>query len=164
MKNYSEEKKEAVLKQLLPPNNHSPQEVSKRERLALSTIYKWRNEARAQGRCLPDSDAQGSHQWSSQDRFAAVVESATMNSEQRAEYCRRRGLYPTQLNEWRQDCERAGDYAQQLQGGDRSVGNRQQQRIRELEKELRRKESALAETAALLTLSKKARAIWGGEV
>jgi transposase len=33
--------------------------------------------------------------------------------------------------------------------------------VRELERELRRKEKALAETAALLTLSKKARAIWG---
>jgi len=32
---------------------------------------------------------------------------------------------------------------------------------KQLERELRRKEKALAETAALLTLSKKARAIWG---
>ena len=31
------------------------------------------------------------------------------------------------------------------------------------QRELQRKEKALAETAALLTRSKKARAIWGGE-
>ena len=36
-------------------------------------------------------------------------------------------------------------------------------RIRELEKELRRKDKALAETAALLVLKKKANAIWGDE-
>jgi hypothetical protein len=35
------------------------------------------------------------------------------------------------------------------------------QRIKELERELRRKEKALAETAALLALKKKARDIWG---
>jgi hypothetical protein len=34
---------------------------------------------------------------------------------------------------------------------------------RELESELRRKEAALAETAALLVLSKKARRLWGDE-
>ena len=37
----------------------------------------------------------------------------------------------------------------------------EQKRIRELEKDLRRKEKALAETAALLVLRKKAAAIWG---
>jgi hypothetical protein len=36
-------------------------------------------------------------------------------------------------------------------------------RVRELERELRRKEKALAETAALLVLKKKAAAIWGDE-
>ena len=40
-------------------------------------------------------------------------------------------------------------------------GDAQGQRIRALEAELRRKESALAETAALLVLKKKAQAIWG---
>jgi hypothetical protein len=34
-------------------------------------------------------------------------------------------------------------------------------RIRQLEKELQRKEKALAETAALLVLRKKVQAIWG---
>ena len=37
----------------------------------------------------------------------------------------------------------------------------QQKRIAALEKELRRKEAALAEAAALLVLKKKADAIWG---
>jgi hypothetical protein len=36
-------------------------------------------------------------------------------------------------------------------------------RIKALERELRRKDQALAETAALLVLQKKVRAIWGDE-
>ncbi len=36
-----------------------------------------------------------------------------------------------------------------------------ERRIKELERELRQKEKALAETAALLVLRKKAQAIWG---
>ncbi len=43
-------------------------------------------------------------------------------------------------------------------GAVRSV---EQRRILELERELRRKDAALAETAALLVLKKKAQAIWG---
>ena len=35
--------------------------------------------------------------------------------------------------------------------------------MRELEKQLRRKDKALAEAAALLVLQKKAQAIWGDE-
>ena len=37
----------------------------------------------------------------------------------------------------------------------------ERQRVKELERELRRKEKALAETAALLVLRKKMEAIWG---
>jgi len=68
-----------------------------------------------------------------------------------AAYCRERGLYPEQIAAWRLACEQA-----RLSRGDRK-------RVRELERELTRKEKALAETAALLTLRKKAAAIWGGE-
>ena len=39
----------------------------------------------------------------------------------------------------------------------------ERQRSKALERELRRKEAALAETAALLTLRKKANVIWGDE-
>jgi transposase-like protein len=92
--------------------------------------------------------------WSSKARFEAVLESAAINAEQTAEYCRRRGLYPAQLAAWRRDCEQAGAASQQARQGAAAEVKAQRARIRELERELRRKEAALAETAALLTLSK----------
>ncbi len=39
----------------------------------------------------------------------------------------------------------------------------EQKRVRQLSKELNRKEKALAEAAALLVLRKKAQAIWGDD-
>jgi hypothetical protein len=42
-------------------------------------------------------------------------------------------------------------------------GRTDKKRIQELERELNRKEKALAEAAALLVLRKKAQAIWGDE-
>ena len=43
----------------------------------------------------------------------------------------------------------------------REQSKEDKKRIRELEKDLNRKEKALAEAAALLILRKKVRAIWG---
>ena len=45
----------------------------------------------------------------------------------------------------------------------RAEAARRTREVESLERELRRKDAALAETAALLTLRKKARAIWGDE-
>lgn len=90
-----------------------------------------------------------------------MVESASLNAEEQAEFCRRRGLYPEQLERWRADCEQASDLAEERRSSQGAEVRKQRKRIKELEKELQRKESALAETAALLTLRKKAAAIWG---
>ena len=78
-----------------------------------------------------------------------------------AEYGRSKGLYIEQIQAWRDACMQANggiaEQASQLQKENR-VKDRE---IKQLSQELRRKESALAETAALLVLRKKARAIWG---
>jgi hypothetical protein len=58
---------------------------------------------------------------------------------------------------WRQEVDAAALAA--LSG--RRQRTSEQKRIRSLEAELRRKERALAEAAALLVLAKKARALWG---
>jgi transposase len=83
-----------------------------------------------------------------------VLEYEKLDEEARGKYLREKGLYSVQIEGWRTEMLAA-------------VGKRpksrdaQGRRIRELEAELRRKESALAETAALLVLKKKAQAIWG---
>jgi transposase-like protein len=96
---------------MLPPHDLSPQTVSEQEGISLGTLHKWRREARAKGTCLPDADAGGPEGWSARDKFAAVVETAAMNEHERAEYCRSRGLYLEQLQQWRADCERATELA-----------------------------------------------------
>lgn len=161
MPRYAEERKEAVIARLSPPENRSPQEVADMEGISLATVYNWRRQAREQGRCLPDADVTGPEGWTARDKFAAVVEAAALNEHDLAAYCRRRGLHAEQLQAWRRDCEQAADLGN-ARRGEQAAGDRaQRKRIKTLERELQRKEAALAETAALLTLSKKARAIWG---
>lgn len=53
MARYTEERRQAVVAKLLPPQSLSPQAVAEQEGISLPTIYKWRSEVRAKGRCPP---------------------------------------------------------------------------------------------------------------
>jgi hypothetical protein len=65
------------------------------------------------GQLLPDvgpvSDV-GFDGWSSRDKFAAVLETASMNEADLAEYCRKRRLYPAQISAWRAAFAQANDW------------------------------------------------------
>ena len=80
-----------------------------------------------------------------------------------SEYCRRKAVHPEQLRQWRAACEGANGDGRPVSGSTPVVNPSALERLRELERELRRKDAALAEAAALLMLRKKADAIWGTE-
>ena len=111
---------------------------------------------------MPDADA-GPEGWSSRDKFAAVLETAALNETDLAEYCRKRGLYPAQIGAWRSACEQANDWDRASSARLGRATKEEKKRVKDLERELARKDRALAETAALLVLRKKAAAIWGGD-
>lgn len=157
---YSAERKEAVIRKMLPPHNRSVPEIANEEGISEATLYNWRKEARSKGRLLPDSD-RTPEGWSSRDKFAAVLETASMNEEQLGQYCRQRGLYPEQIAAWRAACELANDWQETQSREDREQIRDLRRKQKELERENRRKDKALAEAAALLILKKKAAAIWG---
>ncbi len=157
---YSPERKEAVLRKMMPPHNRTIKQIAKEEGISEATLFNWRKRAREKGLLLPDGDS-GPEGWSARDKFAAVLESAAFNETDLAEYCRKKGIYPEQLTQWRRACESANDWDRESNRHLKSAKKADRQRIRQLERELRRKEKALAETAALLVLQKKAQAIWG---
>jgi transposase-like protein len=157
---YPKERKEAVLRKMMPPHNRSLVELAKESGISEATLYNWRREARGKGLLLPDGNA-GPEGWSAREKFSAVVESAGLNEAQFSEYCRKKGLYPEQLEQWRRACETANDWDREHSLRLKSEQKADRQHIRQLERELTRKEKALAEAAALIILRKKAEAIWG---
>ena len=159
---YSPERKAAVLKRMLPPDNMAIRQLSREEGISEATLHKWRAEARGMGQLLPDAAA-GPEGWSSRDKFAAVLETAALNEADLAEYCRKRGLFPAQIAAWRSACEQANDWDRASTARLGQATKEEKKRVKDLERELARKEKALAEAAALLILRKKASAIWGGE-
>ena len=95
---------------------------------------------------------------SSETKFTVVLESAGLNEVELSEYGRRKGLYPEQIGAWRNSCMQAN--APAAPKIDRAKLKEQTKHIKRLEAELRRKEKALAEAAALLVLQKKVQALW----
>ena len=108
---YPKERRESVLKKMLPPNNLSITALAKEEGISNATLYNWRKQAREQGRLMPDSD-NTPNGWTSRDKFAVVMETAAMDQAQIAAYCREKGIYVEQLNQWRAACEQANDWSQ----------------------------------------------------
>ena len=99
--------------------------------------------------------------WTAEDKLAVIIESASFNEVQLSEYCRSKGLFKKQVNQWKVEAlsgYRKSAQTKKLQSRQRLEDKK---KIQKLERELQRKEKALAETAALLVLSKKCEAIWG---
>ena len=160
MKAYPEERKEALLRRMMPPENAPVSALARETGITEQTLYTWRRQAKGRGVAVP-GDGKNPEGWSSEDKFAVVLEAAALNAAELAEYCRRKGLYPEQIAAWRAACQAANANAAEQAREQRHQSKEDKQRIKQLEKELQRKEKALAEAAALLILRKKAQAVWG---
>ena len=144
--NYSPELKESILRRLLPPNSESVTKVAREEGISEGTLRNWLNKARRDGHPAPGKDAT-TDDWSTQDKFLVVVETASLSESELAEYARKKGLYVEQIKAWRDACINAnGGVAKEAARLNRELKDSEKER-KKLEKEVRRKE--------------KAQAIWG---
>ena len=156
MSRYSKEKMEHALSLMGPPQNLPVAEVARRTGVTEPTLYTWRNKARAEGRPMP-GDGSKPDDWKPEDKFAMVVETLGLAESELAEYCRRKGIFVEQILQWRGACMQATATAPVRDTNCALAEERRRSRL--LEKELERKERALAEAAALLVLSRKLEAL-----
>lgn len=154
MYQYPKELKESITARMLPPNNVGVPELVLETGIPKDTLYTWRSKAR-KGKVPKQSTKHG--QLNSEEKFNAVLETATLNEIEITKYCRNKGMFPLQIDAWRKTCMNA--HAPLAPKADRAHRN-QAKKIKGLEKELRRKEKALAEAAALLILQKKVQFLW----
>lgn len=127
--------------------------------IGFSTLGKWLRVYRNSGVQPLAKKEKRPQDWRIEQRFDAVLETRQLSEEEVGRWCREHGVHTHQLSRWREDAM-AGT------GGKKATAEQAEtRRLREenraLKKELRRKDKALAETAALLVLKKKATAIWG---
>ena len=163
MRRYSEAIKADVRRRMSPPHRQSVAQISAELGIHVVTLYNWRKTWRLQGEVVPASekDPEG---WGATDKFTVVLETAGLNATELSAYCRERGLYPEQVERWHQASQDANEkpvLTLKEQKELERLRAQDQKEIKRLKQELRRKEKALAEAAALLIASKKIQAFWG---
>lgn len=156
MKHYSDELKSSLIARMLPPHEVSVVDLSRETGIPKDTLYTWRIKAKRGG--VPVVPAVVPGEISSEEKFNAVLETESLNEAERSAWCRNKGLFPQQLSAWRDVCAQA--HVPTASPALRKQHRDQSREIKRLEAELRRKEKALAEAAALLVLQKKVRSLW----
>ena len=157
---YSEAFRTKMVERMLSPNARSMRAIGRDAGVPAATLYRWRNEATLAKMSRRSTEPpQSPRDWTAEEKLAVVLEAAGIPEAELGAYLRTKGVHEAQLREWRQQAL-AG-----LQGkaGDRAASKEDARRVRQLERELNRKDKALAEAAALLVLKKKAQEIWGDE-
>ena len=147
---YSEAVKADVRRRMSPPHLQSVSQISAELGIHVVTLYNWRKSWRLQGEVVPASekDPEG---WGATDKFTVVLETAGLNATELSAYCRERGLYPEQVERWRQASQDANEkpvLTLKEQKELERLRAQDQKEIKRLKQELRHKEKALAEARA----------------
>ena len=156
---HSVEFKKAAVQKYLSRGSRSVDEIIKEIGISSPTIYQWRDEFAKIGDMKKSSKPQSR---SVAEKLKAISEYNALPEEKRGEYLRRNGLHEEHLAEWQKQIEEALSPKKKT-FQDRHELFAEQKKVKQLEKELHRKDKALAEASALLILKKKADLIWGSE-
>ena len=151
MARYGEVLKNRVVARLLPPECANVGAVAEEIGVSVQTLERWREDVQsrpARGRA-----------WTAGARLEAVITAAALDEAGKSAWCREHGVYPTELDQWRASATTALAEPEEVRASPQAT-RQDKKRIKELERELLRKDRALAETAALLVLSKKVAAIF----
>lgn len=161
-KPYSPERKEQLTRRMVGPEAITPTELARETGIGRTTLWRWQQEAyRAAG--IVEAEASSPEQRTPQEKMRLVLAAEGLSGQQLGEFLRKEGVFLADLQRWREQMLGGLNGAAARDQGLREKLRQVEQDKRQTEQELRRKEAALAETAALLVLSKKARRLWGDE-
>ena len=155
---YSSELKESIKKRFQAPNPPRISELTAETGISVTTLYSWRRET-GYSKYKTDSP----HRRSADEKWRLITEADCLSGEELGGFLRREGIYLAHLDKWKTEALEA----LKPMSNKRKIKSKKERgvakRIKQLEAELKRKDKALAEAAALLLLSKKAEALWAEE-
>jgi DNA-binding transcriptional MerR regulator len=140
-----------LVARLLPPESADIAVLCREVGVSVQTLERWREHAQS----IPE----GARGWSAAARLEAVITAAALDEAGKNAWCREHGVFPAELDKWRMSATTALCEPEDMRASPQAT-RADKKRIKELERELLRKDKALAETAALLVLSKKVAAIF----
>lgn len=157
---YTEKFREEMVRKMMGPSAMSAKRLSQECGVGQPTLSKWLKQAKLRKMSDKEPPASGTsrRRWSPAEKMAVVIEAASTSGTERGELLRRQGLHGADLERFQREL------AELLEEAKPSRVKRDpadKKRIKELERDLRRKERALAEATALVVLSKKLQAYFG---
>lgn len=152
---YTQAFRQQALEKVYSRGRQSVSSVAEALNMSHWTLKNWMTADKKQHHDIDPPATRRPQDWSLAERLDALMKTHAMDETRRSAFCREQGLFPHHLQQWRKDFE-AGDSSppNAAQIRDLKVANKT------LQRELTRKDKALAEAAALLVLQKKFQALW----
>lgn len=159
----SEAFKQMAVKRYLLRKNKTVEEIQNELGISSGALYRWLKKYSGNVN-ITDMSKPGKRpqDWSALEKMKACSQFEELSGDLRGEFLRKEGLSGANIELWKKCCLEALSSSRDV-SVTRSDFNKAQQRIKDLERDLHRKNRALAETAALLVLKKKADSLWGVE-
>lgn len=159
-KQYPQSVRESILKQILK-DGREVSVVASENGIPYNTAWNWVNAAESKGdvggTTSSAETAKRPEDFTPAERLALLLEASKVTDDELGVFLRQHGLFSSTLDEWRTAA--LGGLCDRPLPRNRA----EEKRIQELERELARKDRALAEVGALLVLRKKAQALWEDE-
>lgn len=153
---YSEEFKEQMVGKMTGPSKMSANRLSQECGVGQPTLSKWLREAKVLA-MTKSAKSRSRKRWTAVEKLRVVMAAAKAGEEGRGELLRREGLHDVDLKRFEREL------AEEPKSAAPKRDTSDKKRIKELEREVRRKEKALAEATALVVLSKKLNAYFGAD-
>ena len=158
-----------MIQRMLMPGGPSASALCREVGVSQTSLSKWLRKARENGggetpppraeRREESEMKKRPQDWSWEEKLRVVAAARGLKGEELGAFLRKEGLHEVQLRDW----EMGMREGLKPRGRKPTHNAADVKRIKELERELKRKEKALAEAAALLILKKKMGALWGDE-
>ncbi len=163
---YSAAIKANVLSKALAPNGPGVIELSKEFNIPKSTISTWIHNMPNEKDSKKNNDSKRPKDHSPAFKLQAVMDTIGKTEEEQSAYCRAHGIYYNHLETWKQQMLDGLSVVATKESSSgikesKAINQKMQDEVKQLTRDLNRKDKALAELTALLILKKKADLIWG---
>lgn len=154
-----------MVRRMAGPEGISATALSQEVGVAQPTLSRWLRDAGSVSPMMSAKDEarkprRNPQQWTAEEKLRAVIQAANLSEVELGAFLRHEGLHAADLEAWRQAALAVLGDRPQRRGHKASP---EAKKIHALEKDLHRKDRALAEVTALLALQKKLELLWGDE-
>ncbi len=153
--NYSADFQKSVVSKYLHRGHRTAESVAQDSGVSMASVYGWVKKY-GNVQAMTNKSSRKPNDRKGQEKLQLVITYFSLPEEEKGKFLRENGLHSDHLEQWKKMLESGFDPKPKS-----SSLAEDKKKIKDLEREIRRKDKALAEAAALIILKKKADLLWG---